>query len=365
MSSFLRTANKKMQRQSEKLLQKVTKREGTKDEDYDEAVANFTKQQTQATRLFKESQNYLKAIRGAIEASRTFGEAIKAVYEPEWPNSDDAYATIETMDVQFNEFAEKINSSIVEPMNDYLQTFPDYKARIAKRDRKVIDFDRARRAQEVAREKQSSKLEQAEKEFADAKRLFTEINEEVHDVLPAFFVSRVNFYGTMLAKYYATEIEHNDKANETASAMKAHMEAIASNESLTNPMPRERSVASADPPAAEAASASPIAEPAPQSVPAEVAEEHPQVDLSEPAAAAAEEPSAAEASGELPADVLEIRFATHAYEGQDEDELTFAKGDRIEVIPFAEPEDEDDGWLNGRLANGKTGVFPKNFTRDA
>ena len=32
--------------------------------------------------------------------------------------------------------------------------------------------------------------------------------------------------------------------------------------------------------------------------------------------------------------------ATHPYEGEDEDELSFAKGDEIAVVPFDDPEDE-------------------------
>ena len=39
-------------------------------------------------------------------------------------------------------------------------------------------------------------------------------------------------------------------------------------------------------------------------------------------------------------DVLEARIATHDYVGQDDDELTFKKGDMIDVIPFADPEDD-------------------------
>jgi hypothetical protein len=43
----------------------------------------------------------------------------------------------------------------------------------------------------------------------------------------------------------------------------------------------------------------------------------------------------------LPAGVLEVRIATHNYNGQDDDELTFVKGDTIHVVPFADPEDAE------------------------
>ena len=47
---------------------------------------------------------------------------------------------------------------------------------------------------------------------------------------------------------------------------------------------------------------------------------------------------------------------------QDEDELSFKKGEYIIVLPFPDPEDEDDGWLYGRIGD-RQGVFPQNFTK--
>ena len=42
----------------------------------------------------------------------------------------------------------------------------------------------------------------------------------------------------------------------------------------------------------------------------------------------------------VPPEVVEMREATHPYEGQDTDELTFDKGAVIQVLPYADPEDE-------------------------
>ena len=38
--------------------------------------------------------------------------------------------------------------------------------------------------------------------------------------------------------------------------------------------------------------------------------------------------------------ILHQVIATHPYEGEDEDELTFEKGVVISVIPYDDPEDE-------------------------
>jgi hypothetical protein len=45
--------------------------------------------------------------------------------------------------------------------------------------------------------------------------------------------------------------------------------------------------------------------------------------------------------------IVETRIATHAYDGQDDDELTFKMGARISVIPFPDPDDQEEGWLYG------------------
>lgn len=62
--------------------------------------------------------------------------------------------------------------------------------------------------------------------------------------------------------------------------------------------------------------------------------------------------------------VLYKVMATHNYEGQDEDELTFEKGQVILVVPYDDPDDQDEGWQMGRIqGTEKVGVFPENFTK--
>ena len=47
-------------------------------------------------------------------------------------------------------------------------------------------------------------------------------------------------------------------------------------------------------------------------------------------------------------------LATHLYQGEDEDELTFEKGDVIYVVPYDDPEDEASPVATCREA----GLFP-------
>lgn len=50
-------------------------------------------------------------------------------------------------------------------------------------------------------------------------------------------------------------------------------------------------------------------------------------------------------------------IALYDFEAQEEDELSFHKGDHIQVLKY-----DTSGWWLGKL-NGKYGLFPSNYTR--
>lgn len=106
---------------------------------------------------------------------------------------------------RYQELLEQLQDQLVAPLNGYLQRFPDVKARIQKRDRRALDFDRTKRQLDNAKEKGSSKVGQAEEAFTEAETLFTEINTEIHDLLPSFYHGRIAFYASMLQSLYTTE----------------------------------------------------------------------------------------------------------------------------------------------------------------
>ena len=51
-------------------------------------------------------------------------------------------------------------------------------------------------------------------------------------------------------------------------------------------------------------------------------------------------------------------MAAYDYEAQNDGELSFEEGDRIEVVARS-----DDGWWEGRL-KGAVGLFPSNYIED-
>lgn len=125
-----------------------------------------------------------------MQASKQFGDSIKLVYEPDWPASEDSYTCIEGIDLMYQDLQEKLSDQVVEPLGQYLQKFPEIKNRIAKRDRRVLDYDRTKRALESGRKGQSTKLPQLEEQHAEAELLFNDINNDVHETLPSFYQAR-------------------------------------------------------------------------------------------------------------------------------------------------------------------------------
>ncbi|XP_015371944.1 PREDICTED: myc box-dependent-interacting protein 1 isoform X1 [Diuraphis noxia] len=66
----------------------------------------------------------------------------------------------------------------------------------------------------------------------------------------------------------------------------------------------------------------------------------------------------------LPPGVLYRVVATYKYDAEDTDELSFEKGEIISVVPYDDPETQEEGWLIGIKDNtGEKKLFPANFTR--
>ncbi|KAL5243893.1 hypothetical protein ACI65C_011304 [Semiaphis heraclei] len=66
----------------------------------------------------------------------------------------------------------------------------------------------------------------------------------------------------------------------------------------------------------------------------------------------------------LPPGVLYRVVATYKYDAEDTDELSFEKGEIISVVPYDDPETQEEGWLIGIKENtGEKKLFPANFTR--
>nr|XP_046260183.1 myc box-dependent-interacting protein 1 isoform X6 [Scatophagus argus] len=220
---------KKLTRAQEKVLQKLGKADETKDAAFEEGVINFNKQYAEGTKLQRDLRAYLEAVKAMHESSKNVQACLADMYEPDWYGNNEVDSIVEDCDVLWTDYHQKLVDHALISMDTYLGQFPDIKARIAKRDRKLVDYDSARHNYATAHKskkkdggikltKPSSLLEratpgwaqgilsahnvaqsslsksQAEEELERAQKVFEEINIDLQEELPSLWNSRVGFY---------------------------------------------------------------------------------------------------------------------------------------------------------------------------
>ncbi|XP_015425954.1 PREDICTED: amphiphysin [Myotis davidii] len=179
------------------VLQKLGKADETKDEQFEEYVQNFKRQEAEGTRLQRELRGYLAAIKGMQEASMKLTESLHEVYEPDWYGREDVKTVGEKCEISGEDFHQKLVDGSLLTLDTYLGQFPDIKNRIAKRSRKLVDYDSARHhleALQSSKRKDESRISKAEEEFQKAQKVFEEFNVDLQEELPSLWSRRVGFY---------------------------------------------------------------------------------------------------------------------------------------------------------------------------
>ncbi|KAJ8011431.1 hypothetical protein DPEC_G00058140 [Dallia pectoralis] len=182
---------------SHQVLQKLGKADETKDDHFDQAVQNFKRQETEGSRLQREMKAYLTAVKAMQQASINLTESLHEVYEPDWHGKDDVLSIGKNCDALWEDFHQKLVDSSLCTLDTYLQQFPDLKIRVAKRSRKLIDYDSARHHLETIQavvNRSDRKVSKAEEELKKAQKVFDELNVGLQDELPTLWDSRVGFY---------------------------------------------------------------------------------------------------------------------------------------------------------------------------
>ncbi|XP_078083992.1 myc box-dependent-interacting protein 1 isoform X2 [Mustelus asterias] len=223
-----KNVQKKISRAQEKVLQKLGKADETKDEQFEQCVQNFNRQLNEGSRLQKDLRTYLTAVKAMHEATKKLSELLEEIYEPDWVGREDIHSIAEDGDLLWTDYHQKLVDQALLTLDTYLGQFPDIKTRIAKRGRKLVDYDSARHHYESlqgAKKKDDVKIakpvsllekaapqwcqgklvahivaqsnllrNQAEEEFLKAQKVFEEINIDLQEELPSLWNSRVGFY---------------------------------------------------------------------------------------------------------------------------------------------------------------------------
>ncbi|XP_027410934.1 myc box-dependent-interacting protein 1 isoform X17 [Bos indicus x Bos taurus] len=441
---------KKLTRAQEKVLQKLGKADETKDEQFEQCVQNFNKQLTEGTRLQKDLRTYLASVKAMHEASKKLNECLQEVYEPDWPGRDEASKIAENNDLLWMDYHQKLVDQALLTMDTYLGQFPDIKSRIAKRGRKLVDYDSARHHYEslqTAKKKDEAKIakpvsllekaapqwcqgklqahlvaqtnllrNQAEEELIKAQKVFEEMNVDLQEELPSLWNSRVGFYVNTFQSIAGLEENFHkemSKLNQNLNDVLISLEKQHGSNTFTvkaqpsDNVPAKGNKSPSPPPDGSPAATPEIRvnhepEPAGAATAGATLPKSPSQPAEASEAAGAQEPgettTSEAASSSLPAVVVETFSATvngtvesgsgagrldlppgfmfkvqaqHDYTATDTDELQLKAGDVVLVIPFQNPEEQDEGWLMGvkesdwnqhKELEKCRGVFPENFT---
>nr|XP_029135953.1 myc box-dependent-interacting protein 1-like isoform X6 [Labrus bergylta] len=370
---------KRLTRAQEKVLQKLGKADETRDTVFEEMVANFNKQMTEGTKLQKDLKSYLVAVKTMHEASRRLQDCLADMYEPEWFGKEEMDALAEDSDTLWLDYHQSLADKSVACMDTYLTQFPDIKARIAKRDRKMVDFDSARHhfsSLQKGKKKDEAKIakpaallemaapswaqglisahqvaqtnlsfNQAEEELGRAQRIFEELNVELQDELPSLWDNRVGVY----VNTFQSLAGNQEKFHREMGKLSQNLNDIMTKLEEQRQFKKDGTAAekTGDDAKSEEANHSESASSAPKSAVTNGSE------------------------GDLPPGFVYKVKAIHDYAATDGDELELKMGDAVLVLAFDNPDEQDDGWLLGVKEShwvqskdiSAKGVFPENFTQ--
>uniref|UniRef100_A0A8C2B4V5 Myc box-dependent-interacting protein 1 n=1 Tax=Cyprinus carpio TaxID=7962 RepID=A0A8C2B4V5_CYPCA len=310
---------KRITRAQEKVLQKLGKADETKDTAFEEEVAKFNKQLADGTKLQKDLKAYMAAVKTMHECSKRLQDCLAEMYDPEWFGKEEVDSIAEDTDLLWQDFHQNLVDNALISMDTYLAQFPDIRARIAKRERKLVDFDSARHhfaSIQKSKKKDEAKIAKAEEELGRAQKVFEEINYDLQEELPTLWDSRVGIYVNTFQSVAGLEEKfHRDMGiNEIiVVGYQGMLHSLTHMPTVTN----------------------------------------------------------GSSDGELPPSVLYKVKVLHDYGATDSDELDLKAGDIVYVLPFANPDEQDEGWVMGVkeshwLQNKNLlakGVFPENFTQ--
>uniref|UniRef100_A0A8C7KAA3 Myc box-dependent-interacting protein 1 n=1 Tax=Oncorhynchus kisutch TaxID=8019 RepID=A0A8C7KAA3_ONCKI len=335
---------KRLSRAQEKVLQKLGKADETRDTAFEEGVANFNKQMAEGTKLQKDLRAYLAAVKTMHDASKRLQDCLADMYEPEWFGKEEVDTIAEETDILWSDYHDKLVDNSMIAMDTYLAQFPDIKARIAKRDRKMTDYDSARHhfgSLQKGKKQDQAKIAKAEEELGRAQKVFEEINVDLQDELPQLWNSRVGFYVNTFQSMAGYQ-------------QRFHKDMGKLNQDLNDVMTKldEQRLLVPHPPHPSSPSSSILSSPSSSILHLLV---HLPVHI-----------SATITTG----NTTPVK-AMHDYAATDGDELEMKAGDVVLVLAWENPDEQDDGWLMGVkeshwLENKDLlakGVFPENFTQ--
>ncbi|XP_059397413.1 bridging integrator 2-like [Carassius carassius] len=191
---------KQFNRAQEKVLQRLGKSEETKDEHFELCLMNLQYQQGDGYKIYKDLKAYLNAVTVMKDASNRLFQSLYDVYDDKWDGAEDLGAVVEGEELLWKDYEDKLRDQALIMMESYMSQFPDVREKVAKRNRKLVDYDSTRHhltGLQNAKKKDDIKIGKAEDEMNAAKVIFEDMNRELKIELPILYDSRIGCYVTV------------------------------------------------------------------------------------------------------------------------------------------------------------------------
>ncbi|TKR77117.1 hypothetical protein L596_018146 [Steinernema carpocapsae] len=228
---FGKHLKKQTARAKEKLLEGLGKAKATQDELFDQQAANMTKQAKQAEKFQRDLKAYGDALKTLVKTEKTLRDTVRELYEEDWPNKQHLTAISQTLDIHSDELEKSVNENLIGDVSNYVNQFSDLKNKIAKRGRKLVDYDHARN--NYTSTKSSSKkgdddpkVVKAAQEQQEAEKMYKEINRELLDQLPAVYDSRITFFVSTLQSLFNAQSLHQTESSRLNKTLVAELDGL-------------------------------------------------------------------------------------------------------------------------------------------
>jgi amphiphysin len=186
------------------LLQKTGQIERTVDREFADEEAKFKAFEKECLALQKDAKAYLDAIRAMTSAQTRIAETLDTFYGASDRTSDGSIAShsykraVEELDSGvMRELDAPYRTTILEPVGKMGAYFPVINEHIAKRNKKLLDYDAARSKLRKLTDKPTedpTKLPKAQQEHDDAKEVFDVLNDQLVTELPQLMDLRVPYF---------------------------------------------------------------------------------------------------------------------------------------------------------------------------
>ncbi|ESO06237.1 hypothetical protein HELRODRAFT_160395 [Helobdella robusta] len=142
----------------------------------------------------KELKRYHSNLTEMLAATDSMFRVIKEMYEPTWIGYTEYVVATQHLPSSLEALHLNIIEHLITPFNLYMSQFPEIKAKINKRNRKLMDYDSARHHHDslMSKKTQDTKsIQNVAKELEKTQKIYDDINAEVNKEMADFYNSRV------------------------------------------------------------------------------------------------------------------------------------------------------------------------------